>query len=197
VTVSGAVSRAITLAYVGLLILLSCLPVITVFAALRAGTVVVTDREQTDTGSRFWSALRSHLAVCTRLQLVWMAAVGLALFDIGLALVATSPLRPAVAVAGACVLVTAVALVPYLVLSSGPTHSLRDVLRAAVVRAGRRPAITLALTALTVVVAGMGTALPLGIPLYLSGWAAICVLVVERGDAAAVRRIRPAAGELA
>ena len=101
-TVSGAVSRAITLAYVGLLILLSCLPVITVFAALRAGTVVLAGRDQTETGSRFWSALRSHFVVCTRLQLVWMAAVGLAVFDIVLALVATSPLRSAVAVAGAC-----------------------------------------------------------------------------------------------
>lgn len=196
-TVSGAVSRAITLAYVGLLILLSCLPVITVFAALRAGTIVLADRDQTETGSRFWSALRSHFAVCTRLQLVWMAAVGLAVFDIVLALVATSPLRSAVAVAGGCLLVTAVALVPYLVLSSGPPHSLRDVLRTAVVRAGRRPAITLALMALTVVIAGMAVALPVGLPLYLSGWATICVLVVERGDAAAVRRIRPAAGEVA
>ena len=92
---------------------------------------------------------------------------------------------------------TAVALVPYLVLSSGPPRSLRDVLRAAVVRAGRRPAITLALMALTAVIAGMAVTLPVGLPLYLSGWATICVLVVERGDAAAVRRIRPAAGEVA
>lgn len=184
----NAVSRIVTLAYVGLLTLLACLPLVSAFAALRAASIVLADPDQTGISSTFWEEFRSQLRLSGLVQLLWTAAVTLAIFDIVLAIIAVSPMRSAVAVAGAIVLVTAVALLPYLIVSCRPGLGVRQVFRGAVVRAGQQPAVTAATTVITVLIAGMAVVLPYGIPVYVGGWAALCIAVGRRAENAVTRR---------
>jgi len=187
-------SRLTSLLHVGLLTLLTCLPVVTAFAALRAATVTISAREQTQIGATFWEAFRAHLRIGGKVQLLWTAAVVLGAVDVVAALFAVSSLRSVVAAAGAMVIVTAIALLPYLVLSCRPQLPLRQVARDAVARAGFRPAVAVALSVLTVATVAMAVVLPYGLPLYLGGWALICTAVVQRGDDAVSQRSGVRAG---
>lgn len=179
--------RIADLTILGLLTLLACAGVITGLAGLTATAAALTGNAGTGAVVTQWlRALREHWRPAMALQLMWLGGAAVGLIDTSSALRTggvSGPLGWAavpVLAAGALLLITAIALPPYLALfqATAPARW-PTTLRRACITAAARPVTAGAVVVLSALGLTLAVALPILGPLLVGVHLLVCITAVR------------------